>query len=89
MLSNHITINTLTKNDDQQFKHINHLNSIHLNFRFMCDWSECHKQFTAKQYLNDHKKYVHLKDKTFTCNEENCGKILPTKVRLNRHKVIH
>ncbi|CAG2179554.1 unnamed protein product [Oppiella nova] len=61
-----------------------HKNAIHSNVRYVCDWSECRKQFTRKQYLLQHKSSVHLNERQYyKCNEENCGKQFTRKTYLN------
>ncbi|CAG2171394.1 unnamed protein product [Oppiella nova] len=62
-----------------------HKNIVHLNVRYVCDWSECGKQFTVKRNLIAHKSSVHLKI-NFTCNEHNCGKKFALRSSLNQHK---
>ncbi|CAG2103194.1 unnamed protein product, partial [Medioppia subpectinata] len=69
--------------------HLNRHKNIHLNVRFICDFNECHQTFSQKQDLFRHKSCVHLNERKFKCNEENCDKKFNTKYKLNSHKRIH
>ena len=62
---------------------------LHSNQRFVCDWSECEKQFKTKWALNQHKRVVHLKEKMFKCDYNDCGKKFCNSSNLIQHKRIH
>ncbi|CAG2177138.1 unnamed protein product [Oppiella nova] len=57
--------------------------------RYLCDWSECDKQFTRHSYLLQHKNIVHLNNSKYKCNEEKCGKSFSSKSGLIYHKRLH
>uniref|UniRef100_A0A8C3JC32 Zinc finger protein 692 n=1 Tax=Calidris pygmaea TaxID=425635 RepID=A0A8C3JC32_9CHAR len=49
----------------------------------------CGKIFSNRQYLNHHKKYQHVHQKTFTCSEPSCGKSFNFKKHLKEHEKLH
>ncbi|CAG2172134.1 unnamed protein product [Oppiella nova] len=73
-----------------------HKNVVHLNVRFVCDWSECDKQFTHKSHYFDTKvhsliehKRIHSAEKPFICHMNGCLKRFHQLSSLYRHKRIH
>lgn len=54
-----------------------------------CDYEECGKIFSNRQYLNHHKKYQHVNQYTFTCSEPSCGKSFNFKKHLKEHEKRH
>ncbi|KAM9207915.1 LOW QUALITY PROTEIN: zinc finger protein 692-like [Leptosomus discolor] len=54
----------------------------------LCDFEGC-KIFSNRQYLNHHKKYQHVHQKTFTCSEPSCGKSFNFKKHLKEHEKLH
>ncbi|XP_061474989.1 zinc finger protein 692 [Rhineura floridana] len=55
----------------------------------LCDYDGCGKIFSNRQYLNHHKKYQHVHQKTFTCSEPSCGKSFNFKKHLKEHEKLH
>ncbi|XP_009997772.1 PREDICTED: zinc finger protein 692, partial [Chaetura pelagica] len=55
----------------------------------LCDFEGCGKIFSNLQYLNHHKKYQHVHQKTFTCSEPTCGKSFNFKKHLKEHEKLH
>ncbi|NXG56655.1 ZN692 protein, partial [Hemiprocne comata] len=55
----------------------------------LCDFEGCGKIFSNRQYLNHHKKYQHVHQKTFTCSEPTCGKSFNFKKHLKEHEKLH
>ena len=61
---------------------------IDLNKReFVCDWSECGKRYKTKASLTNHKRFVHLNERKYLCNE--CQNRFCSKNHLKIHKRIH
>ncbi|KAM9003317.1 zinc finger protein 692 isoform X3 [Sarcophilus harrisii] len=54
-----------------------------------CDFPGCGKIFSNRQYLNHHKKYQHIHQKSFSCPEPNCGKSFNFKKHLKEHVKLH
>ncbi|XP_069738057.1 zinc finger protein 692 isoform X3 [Phaenicophaeus curvirostris] len=55
----------------------------------LCDFEGCGKLFSNRQYLNHHKKYQHVHQKTFACSEPTCGKSFNFKKHLKEHEKLH
>ncbi|XP_053157281.1 zinc finger protein 692 isoform X2 [Hemicordylus capensis] len=55
----------------------------------LCDYDGCGKIFSNRQYLNHHKKYQHVHQKTFTCSDPTCGKSFNFKKHLKEHEKLH
>uniref|UniRef100_A0A8C3T395 Zinc finger protein 692 n=1 Tax=Chelydra serpentina TaxID=8475 RepID=A0A8C3T395_CHESE len=55
----------------------------------LCDFEGCGKIFSNRQYLNHHKKYQHVHQKTFTCSEPSCSKSFNFKKHLKEHEKLH
>lgn len=55
----------------------------------LCEFEGCGKIFSNRQYLNHHKKYQHVHQKTFTCSEPSCGKSFNFKKHLKEHEKLH
>ncbi|XP_050776339.1 E3 ubiquitin-protein ligase ZFP91-like isoform X2 [Gopherus flavomarginatus] len=55
----------------------------------LCDFEGCGKIFSNRQYLNHHRKYQHMHQKTFTCSEPSCGKSFNFKKHLKEHEKLH
>ncbi|XP_074928073.1 uncharacterized protein LOC116819424 isoform X4 [Chelonoidis abingdonii] len=55
----------------------------------LCDFESCGKIFSNRQYLNYHRKYQHVHQKTFTCSEPSCGKSFNFKKHLKEHEKLH
>ncbi|XP_072845323.2 zinc finger protein 692 isoform X1 [Pogona vitticeps] len=55
----------------------------------LCDYDGCGKIFSNRQYLNHHKKYQHVHQKTFTCSDPSCGKSFNFKKHLKEHEKLH
>ncbi|XP_039356507.1 zinc finger protein 692-like isoform X1 [Mauremys reevesii] len=55
----------------------------------LCDFEGCGKIFSNRQYLNHHRKYQHVHQKTFTCSEPSCGKSFNFKKHLKEHEKLH
>ncbi|CAG2115524.1 unnamed protein product, partial [Medioppia subpectinata] len=69
-----------------QKKYLNeHKSRVHFNRgkEMHCFWPKC--QYKTKEKHN----CVHLNERKFKCNEENCGKKFITNQNLIRHKIIH
>uniref|UniRef100_G1TLN7 Zinc finger protein 692 n=1 Tax=Oryctolagus cuniculus TaxID=9986 RepID=G1TLN7_RABIT len=54
-----------------------------------CDFPGCGKIFSNRQYLNHHKKYQHIQQKSFSCPEPACGKSFNFKKHLKEHVKLH
>ncbi|XP_049730562.1 zinc finger protein 692 isoform X3 [Elephas maximus indicus] len=54
-----------------------------------CDFPGCGKIFSNRQYLNHHKKYQHIHQKSFSCPEPTCGKSFNFKKHLKEHVKLH
>ncbi|KAM6224160.1 zinc finger protein 692 [Rhynchocyon petersi] len=54
-----------------------------------CDFPGCGKIFSNRQYLNHHKKYQHIHQKSFSCPEPACGKSFNFKKHLKEHVKLH
>ncbi|XP_051851620.1 zinc finger protein 692 isoform X2 [Antechinus flavipes] len=54
-----------------------------------CDFPGCGKIFSNRQYLNHHKKYQHIHQKSFSCPEPSCGKSFNFKKHLKEHVKLH
>ncbi|XP_075398250.1 zinc finger protein 692 isoform X3 [Tenrec ecaudatus] len=54
-----------------------------------CDFPGCGKIFSNRQYLNHHKKYQHIHQKSFSCPEPACGKAFNFKKHLKEHVKLH
>ncbi|XP_048212898.1 zinc finger protein 692 [Perognathus longimembris pacificus] len=54
-----------------------------------CDFPGCGRIFSNRQYLNHHKKYQHLHQKSFCCPEPACGKSFNFKKHLKEHVKLH
>ncbi|XP_058133240.1 zinc finger protein 692 isoform X2 [Dasypus novemcinctus] len=54
-----------------------------------CDFPGCGKIFSNRQYLNHHKKYQHIHQKSFCCPEPACGKSFNFKKHLKEHAKLH
>ncbi|CAG2166108.1 unnamed protein product, partial [Oppiella nova] len=69
----------------------NHKNSVHLNVRYVCDWSECGKQFTTKRSLNRHKNKIHLSinSRKFNCSWPKCQFKSSNGQSLIQHQLTH
>ncbi|XP_055379656.1 zinc finger protein 845-like [Condylostylus longicornis] len=48
---------------------------------------QCDKKFAVQASIQLHIKTVHIREKTFICEE--CGKVFATSDQLNSHKVVH
>ncbi|KAM6396218.1 zinc finger protein 692 [Rhynochetos jubatus] len=55
----------------------------------LCDYEGCGKIFSNRQYLNHHRKYQHVHQKTFTCSEPSCRKSFNFKKHLKEHEKLH
>ncbi|XP_074928063.1 zinc finger protein 692 isoform X3 [Chelonoidis abingdonii] len=55
----------------------------------LCDFEGCGKIFSNRQYLNHHRKYQHVHQKTFTCSEPSCSKSFNFKKHLKEHEKLH
>ncbi|KAM9253840.1 LOW QUALITY PROTEIN: zinc finger protein 692 [Dugong dugon] len=55
----------------------------------LCDFPGCGKIFSNRQYLNHHKKYQHIHQKSFSCPEPACGKSFNFKKHLKEHMKLH
>lgn len=51
----------------------------------ICDHEGCGKVFKQKRYLKDHKKYIHLCEKTFECND--CKSMFKKRYDLKIHQL--
>ncbi|XP_057564967.1 zinc finger protein 692 isoform X5 [Hippopotamus amphibius kiboko] len=54
-----------------------------------CDFPGCGRIFSNRQYLNHHKKYQHIHQKSFSCPEPACGKSFNFKKHLKEHVKLH
>ncbi|KAM4860903.1 zinc finger protein 692 isoform 3-T3 [Thomomys bottae] len=54
-----------------------------------CDFPGCGRIFSNRQYLNHHKKYQHLHQKSFCCPEPACRKSFNFKKHLKEHVKLH
>ncbi|XP_040833097.1 zinc finger protein 692 isoform X1 [Ochotona curzoniae] len=54
-----------------------------------CDFPGCGKIFSNRQYLNHHRKYQHIHQKSFCCPEPACGKSFNFKKHLKEHVKLH
>ncbi|XP_066209346.1 zinc finger protein 692 isoform X3 [Saccopteryx leptura] len=54
-----------------------------------CDFPGCGRIFSNRQYLNHHKKYKHIHQKSFSCPEPACGKSFNFKKHLKEHVKLH
>uniref|UniRef100_A0A8D2CTV7 Zinc finger protein 692 n=1 Tax=Sciurus vulgaris TaxID=55149 RepID=A0A8D2CTV7_SCIVU len=54
-----------------------------------CDFPGCGRIFSNRQYLNHHKKYQHVHQKSFCCPEPACGKSFNFKKHLKEHVKLH
>ncbi|XP_036170198.1 zinc finger protein 692 isoform X2 [Myotis myotis] len=54
-----------------------------------CDYPGCGRIFSNRQYLNHHKKYQHIHQKSFSCPEPACGKSFNFKKHLKEHVKLH
>ncbi|ERE68773.1 E3 ubiquitin-protein ligase [Cricetulus griseus] len=54
-----------------------------------CDFPGCGRIFSNRQYLNHHKKYQHINQKSFCCPEPACGKSFNFKKHLKEHVKLH
>ncbi|XP_049627821.1 zinc finger protein 692 [Suncus etruscus] len=54
-----------------------------------CDFPGCGRIFSNRQYLNHHKKYQHIYQKSFSCPEPACGKSFNFKKHLKEHIKLH
>ncbi|XP_075865370.1 zinc finger protein 692 isoform X6 [Microcebus murinus] len=54
-----------------------------------CDFPGCGRIFSNRQYLNHHKKYQHIHQKSFSCPELGCGKSFNFKKHLKEHMKLH
>uniref|UniRef100_A0A8C8ZS14 Zinc finger protein 692 n=1 Tax=Prolemur simus TaxID=1328070 RepID=A0A8C8ZS14_PROSS len=54
-----------------------------------CDFPGCGRIFSNRQYLNHHKKYQHIHQKSFSCPEPGCGKSFNFKKHLKEHMKLH
>ncbi|CAG2113960.1 unnamed protein product [Medioppia subpectinata] len=81
--------NNCGKKFNTKYNLINHMRLHSGNKPYVCDFNECYKSFTTKYHLFEHKSCVHLNEKRFKCNEENCGQKFNYKSVLNLHKRIH
>ncbi|KAM3912911.1 zinc finger protein 692-like isoform 1-T1 [Leptodactylus fuscus] len=55
----------------------------------MCDYEDCGKIFSKRQYLNYHQKYQHMNQRTFRCSVTECGKTFNFKKHLKEHEKRH
>ncbi|EPQ06919.1 Zinc finger protein 692 [Myotis brandtii] len=54
-----------------------------------CDYPGCGRIFSNRQYLNHHRKYQHIHQKSFSCPEPACGKSFNFKKHLKEHVKLH
>uniref|UniRef100_A0A2K6ERI9 Zinc finger protein 692 n=1 Tax=Propithecus coquereli TaxID=379532 RepID=A0A2K6ERI9_PROCO len=54
-----------------------------------CDFPGCGRIFSNRQYLNHHKKYQHIHQKSFSCPEPGCRKSFNFKKHLKEHMKLH
>ncbi|CAI9535612.1 unnamed protein product, partial [Staurois parvus] len=55
----------------------------------MCEYEDCGKIFSKRQYLNYHQKYQHMNQRTFRCLVSDCGKSFNFKKHLKEHEKRH
>ncbi|XP_075698017.1 zinc finger protein 692-like isoform X2 [Rhinoderma darwinii] len=55
----------------------------------MCEYDDCGKIFSKRQYLNYHQKYQHMNQRTFHCSVMECGKTFNFKKHLKEHEKRH
>ncbi|XP_077310840.1 zinc finger protein 692-like [Lithobates pipiens] len=55
----------------------------------MCEYENCGKIFSKRQYLNYHQKYQHMNQRTFRCSVSDCGKSFNFKKHLKEHEKRH
>ncbi|XP_040176838.1 zinc finger protein 692-like [Rana temporaria] len=55
----------------------------------MCEYENCGKIFSKRQYLNYHQKYQHMNQRTFCCSVSDCGKSFNFKKHLKEHEKRH
>ncbi|KAM5140480.1 zinc finger protein 692-like [Mantella aurantiaca] len=55
----------------------------------MCEFEDCGKIFSKRQYLNYHQKYQHMNQRTFRCSVPDCGKTFNFKKHLKEHEKRH
>ncbi|XP_018427730.1 PREDICTED: zinc finger protein 692-like [Nanorana parkeri] len=55
----------------------------------MCEYENCGKIFSKRQYLNYHQKYQHMNQRTFRCSVPDCGKTFNFKKHLKEHEKRH
>ncbi|XP_056387116.1 zinc finger protein 692-like isoform X2 [Hyla sarda] len=55
----------------------------------MCEYDNCGKIFSKRQYLNYHQKYQHMNQRTFCCSVTECGKTFNFKKHLKEHEKRH
>ncbi|XP_069836911.1 zinc finger protein 692-like [Dendropsophus ebraccatus] len=55
----------------------------------MCEYDDCGKIFSKRQYLNYHQKYQHMNQRTFRCSVTECGKTFNFKKHLKEHEKRH
>ncbi|XP_063814476.1 uncharacterized protein LOC135054923 [Pseudophryne corroboree] len=55
----------------------------------MCEFDDCGKIFSKRQYLNYHQKYQHMNQRMFRCSVPDCGKTFNFKKHLKEHEKRH
>ncbi|XP_068111726.1 zinc finger protein 692-like isoform X2 [Hyperolius riggenbachi] len=55
----------------------------------MCEYNDCGKIFSKRQYLNYHQKYQHMNQRAFRCSVADCGKTFNFKKHLKEHEKRH
>ncbi|XP_075073413.1 zinc finger protein 692-like isoform X2 [Mixophyes fleayi] len=55
----------------------------------MCEFDDCGKIFSKRQYLNYHQKYQHMYQRMFRCSVSECGKTFNFKKHLKEHEKRH
>ncbi|XP_072280383.1 zinc finger protein 692-like isoform X2 [Pyxicephalus adspersus] len=55
----------------------------------MCEYENCGKIFSKRQYLNYHQKYQHMNQRTFRCSMPDCGKTFNFNKHLKEHEKRH
>ncbi|XP_053306534.1 zinc finger protein 692-like [Spea bombifrons] len=56
---------------------------------FLCEFADCGKIFSKRQYLNHHQKYQHVNQRTFRCSDPKCGRSFNFKKHLKEHEKKH